>query len=835
MLPRTTARAAKCLHFIASQLLILSILSGSMAWQIVPNRTLPSYLSQGCAAALSQEVSTSVCNPMANRLLKGYFYAESTLNRTCTDGCADFLAQYESSVVSSCRDEEWQDYFNAAEKDSEPEAVQVRVIPNLLRHLFALTCLRDSGRFCNVVIGNAAMAADPGSTHFGWAPPPGSGADIPSSCDLCFVKRLRMEAGSPYYEGPRLSSMSLYQSLTSSCGVADMPLTTSTLDFPTPTGAQPTPTCAGSTYAVQAGDTCLSISQSQSIGTGWLVDDNNLGAWCSDFPAPGTSLCIANKCQVYTLQPNETSCAAIARRSNITEAQLKAWNPIIDLGCYNLPKMNGTALCVSAPGRQYVPPANATITGSPGTGATPVPVPGDVAEGTTTRCARYHYVLPDEYCNLLSLKYGISIPDFITLNPAVNENCTNLFAKESYCVQPVGDINTYPGRPGHSSTRTGTATVDPGPSTAFTLLPDSTMVPYERNDTRSPLADGTRDDCAHYLEGAWFTNVTSGGSLGSVCALAASNYFAELEALGLWNPSLGNTSDPGCRFEVGKRYCAQLYWDANGAQPVPDGPLYEYELREGYIKGCTRFSDVPLGWECSDIYDYYGITKEQFYQYNPAVGSDCNNLWPNYAYCTSTNPNPDEGGGGGDTTTISSTTTTTTGPGSTPTKAPGQTQDGQAANCNKWEMAQSGDSCWAIADRTGIPLTDLYAWNTVLGADGAACGTMIWPEYWYCVGVSAGVPAPTTTTTTTSPTTTSTSARPTPTGAPGQTQGGQAANCNKWVMAQAGDGCWAIADRSGIQLADFYLWNTVLGKDGSECGTMIWPEYWYCVGVSPSR
>ncbi|KAJ2991553.1 hypothetical protein NUW58_g2476 [Xylaria curta] len=571
----------------------------------------------------------------ANRLIKGHFYAEYTLNRTCTDSCASFLSDYEASVVDSCGDEAWENYFNADETGSNPRPVPIRVIPNLIRYLFSLTCLKDAGRFCNVVVGAAAMLADPRNTMFGWRPTASNdtGADIPADCDLCFVKRLGLEAGSPYFGRPRLSSMGLYQSLTSSCGVSNMPLSTSTIEIPTLTSptSNPTPTCTGGTYSIQPGDGCYSIFKSQGVGTGWLLDDNDLGAWCYDFPSTG-DLCISNPCTVYTVQANDT-CRSIARGANITETQLKSWNPIINLGCYNLEKMNGTTVCISAPGQPYVPPASVTITGSPGTG-TAVPVPDDIANGTTTKCARYHDVVPGEYCNLLSLKYGISVRDFVTLNPSINDNCTNLLADESYCVQAVGDINTYPGRPGYTSSKP-TITTPVGPSTAFSLLPNSTLTPYERDNTSSPLAEHTRDDCATYFEGAWFVNISlpASGSL-KVC----------------------NTTDPACKFDPRKRYCGQLYWDANNIEETPSGPLYELEIRvsiptptkepqvpfvQGHIEGGTEFRDVPLGWDCSDVFDYYGITAREFYRFNPEIGADCGNLWPNYAYCTSTDPDPD--------------------------------------------------------------------------------------------------------------------------------------------------------------------------------------------------
>jgi hypothetical protein len=78
-------------------------------------------------------------------------------------------------------------------------------------------------------------------------------------------------------------------------------------------------------------------------------------------------------------------------------------------------------------------------------------VPGDAANGTNDECARYYKAVSGDYCNLIIIKFGISLEDFRFLNSATNENCTNLYADESYCVQAVGDINTYSGRAGYAT------------------------------------------------------------------------------------------------------------------------------------------------------------------------------------------------------------------------------------------------------------------------------------------------------------------------------------------------------------------------------------------------
>ena len=159
--------------------------------------------------------------------------------------------------------------------------------------------------------------------------------------------------------------------------------------------------------------------------------DNSLPAWCDKFPTSGT-LCLENKCDVVTVPANAT-CHSIAKSANITDVQLKSWNLVLNAGCYNIEKMEGYQLCVSPPGDEYIDPT------PPAPVTTPAPAPTDLAQGTNSRCARFYQVQPDEYCNLIVMRFGISLGDFYFLNQGINENCTNLFALESYCVEPFGD------------------------------------------------------------------------------------------------------------------------------------------------------------------------------------------------------------------------------------------------------------------------------------------------------------------------------------------------------------------------------------------------------------
>jgi len=164
------------------------------------------------------------------------------------------------------------------------------------------------------------------------------------------------------------------------------------------------------------------------------------------------------------LRQNDT-CSKVAKDQSLTETQLKAWNPvspcrhssescilssaqIIDGGCYNLRRMHGTQICVSSPGKPSlaqdttgIQTATALYSNrtSTTTSAPVAALPTNVAQHVNPRCGQYYTTVEGEYCNLLVMRYAISLADFLFLNQDVNANCTNLLAQYSYCVKPIGD------------------------------------------------------------------------------------------------------------------------------------------------------------------------------------------------------------------------------------------------------------------------------------------------------------------------------------------------------------------------------------------------------------
>ncbi|KAK4210390.1 hypothetical protein QBC37DRAFT_292564 [Rhypophila decipiens] len=774
----------------------------ALAAQFLSNDTAPENLSAGCLSVLTADISS--CNALVGQFWTGYYYDQSMLIDSCTSQCETALATYESSVVSACGGDTWSGYDDEGDES-------LALIPSIMRYNYALTCLQDSGRWCNVVAGIAARIADPGDSRGNFLPDVvANGTAAPSECDLCFVKALRMQAAVPYFDGPALVSASIYESKTASCSIANMPRTTSTIPVTITTAPLPTetPSCDGTTYTIQAGDTCQSISLAQGIGTAWLLMDNSLPAWCDKFPTSGT-LCLENKCEVVTVPANAT-CHSIAKSANITEVQLKAWNVVLNAGCYNIEKMEGYQLCVSPPGDEYIDPT------PPEPVTTPAPAPTDLAEGTNPRCARFYQVQPDEYCNLIVMRFGISLPDFYFLNPGINKNCTNLFALESYCVEPFGDINTYSGRPGATPTVT--------PSIPFTTLTPISTAPTSTGPiadlpTPLPLALESLDDCFLYFNGSSIQDATvlTDTDWDNLCQYAAALFSVSDTELALWNPSLPNITSSSCTFDTAFRYCGRRYEQDPLTGPTDKG--VEFPVRDGAIESCLQWGDVPSDWVCDDVLFYFELTIAQFYEYNPEVGADCSGLWTEMAYCIRdanyTSPSI--------TTTssaASTTTTSTTGP-------PGPTHTGQPPSCNKWHVVVADDTCSTVATEYGLTTSQFLALNPAVSAD---CSTNFWLGSAYCVGTSQ------TTTTTTTATSTSTTSTPATNGTssavtvPSPVQEGNAImGCSAYAQAQSGDWCSAFAERNEISLGELYTWNSVLAAEGG-CDTGFWSGYWYCVG-----
>ena len=235
-----------------------------------------------------------------------------------------------------------------------------------------------------------------------------------------------------------------------------------------------------------------------------------------------------------------------------------------------------------------------------------------------------------------------------------------------------------------------------------------------------------------------------------------------------------------------------------------------------FIDNCNKFYLVKSGDGCEAIAAANGISFDQFYTWNPAVGQ-CANLWPTYYVCVGIigfTPTPKP------STTPAPTTTKATPTNGITTPTP--IQSGMVSNCDSFYKVVTNDGCEAIASKYGITPAQFYAWNPFIGSNCAN----LWPDNYVCVSIIGVNPSFTTSVkpTSTKPTTTKPTngvATPTP------IQDGMTKNCKKFYLVKSGDGCWAIANANSISLDNFYAWNPSVKTDCSG----LWPTYYVCIGV----
>ena len=104
---------------------------------------------------------------------------------------------------------------------------------------------------------------------------------------------------------------------------------------------------------------------------------------------------------------------------------------------------------------------------------------------------------------------------------------------------------------------------------------------------------------------------------------------------------------------------------------TPPGPT-----QTGIISTCNAYYLTPdSGASCAAIESLYGISFATFYALNPAVGSNCENLFADEAYCV--------GVSSSGSTTITSTSTSST---QTSVAPPGPTQTGIISTCNAYYL-----------------------------------------------------------------------------------------------------------------------------------------------------
>lgn len=213
---------------------------------------------------------------------------------------------------------------------------------------------------------------------------------------------------------------------------------------------------------------------------------------------------------------------------------------------------------------------------------------------------------------------------------------------------------------------------------------------------------------------------------GDTCDRIASKYgiFSTADFLA-WNPAVGADCSglwASYYYCVGVPGTPTTKPTDTSASPTskPAGPS---PTQDGIVSTCVNYYKAVSGDTCAKIVDRYGtFTADEFYSWNPAVGTDCLGLWSGYNYCV--------GIAGTPTAKPATLSTTTTKP--TPS-GPSPAQPGITSTCTQYYKAVSGDTCAKIVDTYGTFTLDQFtSWNPAVSSDCSG----LWVGYYYCIGTS---------------------------------------------------------------------------------------------------
>ncbi|GJJ07067.1 hypothetical protein Clacol_001266 [Clathrus columnatus] len=704
---------------------------------ILPTNPSP---SAQCSAAL---IATISCNSTVPLMSTYPFLVLNDLISVCNDNCTESLANYRDNVVSSCGS-----YVI-------PGPNNISYAPTLavdtIAGAYVVQCLRDptTQQFCQPILASFNAS--------------GGLLDLPEDelCTFCTLETLNVTLSNPItYSEPIAEVLS---SAITSCGPQ---FNSYNVSAPPEQGSSPISNvpsfglnvtspgadCSfiGVNITVSENTTCSAVAAQNNVTIDSILMTNTFLFGSNDCSIPsGSQLCLLEPCVTYNIQVNDT-CTSVAAMAgsitgmNITSVQLQSFNPGLGTYCQLMPLKVGEAICISPNGGwpDVGAPANANIPSAAPTTFAPIPTP--TVNGTTSDCGRYYLVQVGDVCNSVVLNNSISLSDFLTLNPEVNENCTNLWLGYNYCVAPFPPFSSSSAvAPVTTNFTIGTITSISFPTsytpTLTTVFLTPAGVPAPTN-----VANGTRTAAC-----GWYYTVMQGDTIESI---SNTTEISE-DDLFTWNPEL-ESSDP----IPGTAICILF--------PLGNYTLFPASTPSNVAANvstdiCAEYYTVQPGDSCPIIETNQFISSSDFLSLNPGLNAQCTNLIAGAAYCILSIFSPGN-------------STSSTAP---PTNvASGTITEG----CTEYYTVVEGDSCPAIESKFNISDTLFHMMNPEINS---ACSNILIGEA-YCVQTSNS------------------------TGPPSNVAAGTITEgCTEYYTIVTGDSCPTVESKFNISDTLFHLMN----------------------------
>ncbi|KAL1589377.1 hypothetical protein WHR41_02172 [Cladosporium halotolerans] len=571
-------------------------------------------ISTSCRAALNASVS---CHYKLYSLSqRGNFLDEESINAVCVGDCMKSLQQAKSTIENACQQKTDTVTLNGL---SYPATFFV----DTYLHTYNVSCRKDSftGDYCDPQL-------------LAWSE---LRLNTTQRCSDCYLGSLSMRLNSPFGYDDSLADAftSLEETCNSSTYAWSKPapyeLTPTNTTGPGPIDI-PNKNCSGS-YEVLESDNCISLSSAMNVSTYNLLYHNNLDIYCQNFASTvGSRLCPPPKCEIHAWRPTDTCASIVSTLDGVSIPRFISWNPNLNSLCQNAVNFIGYNFCIGPPATAPQGPSidnDSTTSVSSPTPSSVLSRPTNAPDESNKTCGKWYNIVEGDTCSKVTMARGISLSDFLFLNPTVDKDCTNLVLGLAYCVAPIGDIATYVGYPRSR----GSARITVPPATFPTL---NATVATKTNDpgflftapaSSLPRAPGTKQECDTYE--------TFDDARGRDCEQIAFNYQITTEQLLQWNPSLSrNLTD--CQADPGFRYCVELiHIDA----PQPDTLCDSTDNRNivpGTDERCICFTAICMlrsdstDYSCGDLIQDADITLDDLNRWNPWLEGDCeSNLYAN--------------------------------------------------------------------------------------------------------------------------------------------------------------------------------------------------------------
>ncbi|KAM3434922.1 hypothetical protein NHJ13734_005780 [Beauveria thailandica] len=477
----------------------------------------------------------------------------------------------------------------------------------------------------------------------------------------------------------------------------------------------------------------------------------------------------ASPCTEWYNNDGSYGCDSVVSYTMTDVVLFHRWNPSIIHICKNFQKNKSYCLDASdAEPPAELPTPTTTLTPTPTHDPNGIFTPLPAQPGMVNNCNKFYAVGYDDTCASVSSLFVVSLDNFIKWNGVASKDCDQLTVKNYVCVSTFDQ-----GQRTILASATSSATTSAGNGIQ---TPEPTQADMVSNCNKF-----------HYI---W---------KGNTCGQVTSYQGITQEQFARWNPKIGID----CTSLWSDHY-ACVGVDGESSTPSSTAPSNGIETPQPaqpeMVSNCNQFHYIWKGNSCWQITSYRGITQEQFAQWNPRVGLQCDGLSAEAYACVGVledAPTPDP-------------TTPSNG-----IETPQPTQPDMVSNCNQFHYIWKGNTCWQITSHRGITQEQFAKWNPKIGlqCDG------LWAETYACVGVLEDAPTPDPTP---DPTTPSNGIE-----TPQPTQPDMVSNCDQFHWISKGNTCGQITSYNQISLQDLATWNPQIGE---QC-TGLWADAYACVGV----